>query len=56
MCDDMKRVVDVLKQAVATANWDEVKSAADLREASRWALIRWQLHKELNDALAEVRQ
>jgi hypothetical protein len=46
---------NVLKRAVATADWDQQRSMSDLMAEARLALDRWKLERAINDALVEAK-
>jgi hypothetical protein len=46
---------NVLKLAIATADWDQQRSMSDLMAEARLALDRWKLERAINDALVEAK-
>jgi hypothetical protein len=51
---ELRETVDALRQAVIMQEWDEQKATDDLLTSARWALVRWQLMRELDDAMNDV--
>jgi len=50
----MKLSIGVIRHAVAVSDWDEQKSAIDLRDAARDALMVWSLEKMRADLLLSL--
>lgn len=52
----LKLSVQPIRHAVAVTDWDESKSAFDLREAARQALINWEMEKMRGDIILALSQ
>jgi len=49
-----KLTIGVIRHAVAVSQWDEQKSAIDLRDAARSALMNWEKEKMRNDIISSL--